>query len=343
MGSLSPIRWNTRRAIPEEAMLTRRTALMAMGALGARMPTSSLIGRAAGGAAPPLTSPAFELPHGACDAHVHIIGDPAQFPMASDRDYTPPPATASELLRLQRFLGLDRVVIITPAIYDADNAATLDAIGYLGQDRARGVGIVLDNVSPHKVDAMAEAGIVGFRVFLDAGGVFDAAVAAKRLAFKFDVARRRDWHLDIISPPDIVAAMRAQLESSPVPVVFDTFGWVAGGIEQPGFDALVSLLKSGRAYIKLSEPYRLSKDPDYRDLTPVVRALVAANPDRVLWGSGWPYVSGGAPGAARTNISPGLPVDAGHLLNVFAGWVPDPEIRNKILVDNPTRLYGFRS
>ncbi|HLZ07211.1 MAG TPA: amidohydrolase family protein, partial [Chloroflexota bacterium] len=102
-------------------------------------------------------------------------------------------------------------------------------------------------------------------------------------------------------------------------------------------------VKSRRAYVKLSEPYRLSKKaPEYGDLVPVVRALLAANPDRLLWGSGWPHVdSTPVAGRSNTDLAPNLPVDTGHLLNLFASWVPDAEIRHTILVKNPARLYGF--
>jgi predicted TIM-barrel fold metal-dependent hydrolase len=113
-------------------------------------------------------------------------------------------------------------------------------------------------------------------------------------------------------------------------------------VEQPGFDSVLSLIKSGPAYVKLSEPYRLSKKgPNYSDLAPVVQALLAANPDRLLWGSGWPHLSGAVPGRPKTDITPDLPIDAGQLLNGFAAWVPDVETRRKILVENPARLYGF--
>lgn len=326
-------------------MLTRRTSLKTLGVLGATMSTSlSFVTGTPPAAAKPLTYPNFDIPQGACDTHVHVIGDPTQFPMSRDRDYTPATATAGDLLRLQKLLKLDRVVIVTPSVYDTDNAATIDAIRQLGQERARGIVLVSDSILTEDINAMTMAGVVGFRVFLDAGGAFDAAVATKRLKAKFDIAKRRGWHLDILSPPDLVAALKPQLDLSPVPLVFDTFGWVAGGIDQPGFDSLLSLVKSGKAYVKLSEPYRLSKmSPDYPDLVPLVRAFVAANPDRVLWGSGWPHVSGGAPGAKASDISPNLPIDAGHLLNLFAGWVPDAATRHKILVDNPARLYGFQS
>jgi len=262
--------------------------------------------------------------------------------MSPDRDYTPPPATADELKEMLRFLNFDRVVIITPAIYDTANSATLAAIRQLGKDRARGVAWVAEGTPSKVLDSMAENGIAGIRVSLYQGRGVTAESIAKRLQAKVDLAKKHRWHLQIATPPDVIAAVEAQLASSPVSVVLDTFGWVEGGVAQPGFNAVLSLVKSGKAYIKLAEPYRLSKQgPDYSDLIPVVQALVGANPDRVLWGSGWPHVSGSAPGRGKEDVSPDLPLDSGHLLNLFAAWVPDAETRDKILVDNPARLYGF--
>lgn len=190
---------------------------------------------------------------------------------------------------------------------------------------------------------MMKGGITGMRLFLGGAGVFRPAAAAKHLQTAIDLANVRGWHLDISAPPDVVAALAPQLAACPVPLVLDYFGWVAGGVQQPGFEAVLSLVKSGRAYVKLAEPYRLSKKaPDYGDLIPVVRALLAANPDRLLWGSGWPHVdSTPVAGRSNTDLAPNLPVDTGHLLNLFARWVPDAEIRRTILVENPARLYGF--
>ena len=262
--------------------------------------------------------------------------------MSRSRDYTPPPATADELREMLGLLGVDRVVIVTPDIYGTDNSANSAAIRELGHDRARGVAWVAETNPPQALDFMKAAGIVGIRVSLYEGKGFDAAVAAKHLQAKFDLAQIQGWHLQFSEPPFVVSALKTQLASSPVPLVFTYFGWAEGGVDEPGFDAVLSLIRSGSAYVKLSEPYRLSKKgPDYPDLVPVVQALLAANPDRVLWGSGWPNVSGAVPGLSVTAITPDLPIDAGHLLNLFATWVPDAEVRRKILVDNPARLYGF--
>jgi predicted TIM-barrel fold metal-dependent hydrolase len=323
-------------------MLTRRRVLTA-GALGASMVAVTHLMRDSAAGPKPKATVTFDIPRGACDTHVHIIPKPEEFRMSPDRDYTPPPATAGEVLEVLRFLKFDRVVIVTPTIYGTDNSSTLDAIRQLGRERARGIALIDETVSPGTLDSMKEAGITGIRLFLYGGGNFNAATTATRLRTKFDLAKERGWHLDISTPPDVLAALLAPLASSPVPLVLDYFGWVAGGVEQPGFEAVLSLVKSGRAYVKLSEPYRISKKgPDYPDLVPVVQTLVAGNPDRVLWGSGWPHVdSGSVTGRAKTDLAPNLPIDAGHLLNLFAAWVPDEETRHKILVDNPARLYGF--
>jgi predicted TIM-barrel fold metal-dependent hydrolase len=320
-------------------MLTRRTVVASIGALCVALPNSR---RVAAAGPTPKTTVAFDVPRGACDAHVHVIGDQAEFPMSPNRDYTPPTATANELLAMLKFLNLDRVVIVTPTVYGTDNSATLAAIRQLGRDRARGVALVDEAASRDLLDSLMEGGVTGIRLFL-AGAVLHPQAAAKRLLTAFGLAKARGWHLDIQAPPDAIAALAPQLASSPAPLVLGYFAWVAGGVEQPGFDAVLSLVKSGRAYVKLAEPYRLSNHPpDYPNLAPVVQALLAANPDRLLWGSGWPHVDSTAPpGRARTDVAPNLPVDAGHLLNLFAQWVPNGETRRKILVENPARLYGF--
>ena len=275
-------------------MLTRRAAVTTVGALGAFSLTTRLTRFSALGRAPTETVD-FEVPRGACDAHVHIISDPKEFPMSPGRDYTPPMATADELLQALKALSFDRAVIVTPTIYGADNSVTLAAIKQLGRDCVRGVALVDETTSSRTLDLMMEAGITGTRLFPYGGGVLDVPVAAKHLKFGFDLAERRGWHLEISAPPDVIAALLTQLRSSPVPLVLDAFGWVAGGVQQPGFDAVLSLVNSGRAYVKLAEPYRLSKKaPDYQDLMPVVQAFLSANPDRLLWGSGWPHVDSAA-------------------------------------------------
>jgi predicted TIM-barrel fold metal-dependent hydrolase len=323
-------------------MLTRRE--MMAGAAGVCVAASGWDGARAEGPKP-KTKVTFEVPRGACDCHVHVIGDPEKYPMFSGRNYTPPPATADELLALQKTLGLDRVVVVTPSTYGIDNSATLDAIKQLGRERARGVVVVDPSLSADQLAAMAKAGVSGIRVNLEQAGVFDPAAAAKRLQTGFELAKAHNWHVQIYSRPAVIGAVASELQSAPVPLVFDHFGGAdsAAGVQQPGFDTVVSLVKSGRAYAKLSGSYRASKQaPDYPDVLPLAKALLEANPDRLVWGSDWPHPdSVVTPNRKATDTAPYYPLDDGHLLSLLGTWVPDAGTRRKILVDNPARLYGF--
>ncbi|HJS85393.1 MAG TPA: amidohydrolase family protein [Acetobacteraceae bacterium] len=330
-------------------MLSRRQGLRLAATLGAAAKFGAAApSRAAGAAtaeAPTVKTPvAFEVPQGACDCHVHVF-EPARFPYWAGRAYTPPPATATELLAFEHALHMDRVVIVTPSVYGTDNAATLDGMRQLGPQRARGVAVIGEATSPAELDALARAGIRGVRVNLEQAGVFDPEASAKRLDATARQIAGRPWHLQIYSRLSVIAPLKAQLASLPVPVVLDHFAGAraALGPQQPGFDAVLDLVRSGKAYVKLSGAYRASdKAPDYPDVAPLARALISANPDRLVWGSDWPHPDAAAvPGRKPTDIAPALPIDDGRVLNLLAEWAPDPAIRARILVENPARLYGF--
>lgn len=325
----------------KHAGLTRRTILTATGVVGVQTASFALPSDSSGHILPRI-APRFAVPLGACDSHVHVVGDRRQFPMSPGRDYTPPPATADQLRAMLDVLHLDRAVIVTPTVYGADNAATIDAIKRIGQARARGVAIIDSGASGSSLDALAAAGIAGVRLFLG-GDMTNTRAAADHVRHQARIAADREWHLDIAASPDIMSALVDLFVLYPVQLVFDYFAWLADGPGQAGFETIISLIKSGRGYVKLAEPYRLSKRlPDYANLIPLVRAFVTANPERVLWGSGWPHVdSGNVPGRAKVDIAADLPEDAGHLLNLLAAWVPDEASRKRILVDNPARLYRF--
>jgi predicted TIM-barrel fold metal-dependent hydrolase len=129
-----------------------------------------------------------------------------------------------------------------------------------------------------------------------------------------------------------------------MPVVFDHFGGTAAapGVTQPGFGSLLELLKSGKAYVKISAPYRSSdKAPDYPDVAPIAKAMVAANPQRILWGSDWPHPGVPVPGRSNSEITPFFKIDDGQILNLLPTWAPEAATRKTILVENPAKLYGF--
>lgn len=292
------------------------------------------------------TTPDFAIPPLACDCHTHIYGDPGRFPLSPERVYTPETVLPEQMTAFHRSIGMDRVVIVQPNTHGTDNATSLYGMRARGAN-ARGVALIDDLTSDQAIEALSQAGMRGARINLRLRAGDDNDVAQGRRQFR-DMAKRLEkhhWHLQVFAGIRVVAGIADLVRESPVPVVFDHFGGIeaALGLEQPGFADLAEVVGSGKAYVKLSAAYRCSAQaPDYPDVTPFARVLIAANPDRILWGSDWPHPTGATPpGRAVTDVTPMLRVDDVRLLNQLAIWEPDPEIRRKILVDNPARLYGF--
>ena len=303
--------------------------------------------RAAGlraAASQPATPVDFAIPVGACDCHTHIFGDARRFPFVADRVYTPGSASIAEMRALHRSLHMDRVVIVQPSVYGTDNACTLDASRQLGS-RARAV-VVIDDATPGAaLDRMHGAGARGVRINLATFNQTSPAVARQRLQRAVEQLKGRPWHVQIYATLPVIEAIKDQVMQSPIPVVFDHFGGAQAstGTAQAGFDSLVGLVRSGKAYVKISGGYRSSSlRPDYADVAPLAKALIAANPQRILWGSDWPHPdSVRVEGRATTDITPLIQIDDGRLLNQLPFWAPDAALRRTILVDNPARLYGY--
>jgi len=292
----------------------------------------------------PKTAVSFDVPQGACDCHVHVFGTAAEFPFAAGRAYTPPPASADDLAALLDALRLSRVVIVQPSVYGTDNSCTIDGMRRLG-GRARGVAVIDDKTSNKALDDMHRAGIRGVRVNLETSGQTDPAAARANLLAAAERVVSRGWHVQVYTRLSVVSAIRPVIEAGlPVPVVFDHFGGAqaAAGVDQPGFADLLALVKSGRAYAKVSGNYRSSEQaPAYADVAPLAKALIDANPDRIVWGSDWPHPHHPLPGAGVEQIAPLFDIDDGLALNQLRAWVSRTSLRRKILVDNPARLYDF--
>lgn len=296
---------------------------------------------AVGAATTVKTVISFDVPRGACDCHVHVL-DPEHFSYDCGRIYTPPPASIDDLRNLQAALNCDRAVIVAPSVYGNDNSCTINAVRQLGA-RARAVVVIDETTTNAELDEMTIAGVRGARLNLETTGDTDVIKAARNLHAIADQLCGRDWHIQFDTRLSVIAAMKNDIAALPMPVVFSHFGRAraALGPDQAGFEELLDLVRSGCAYVKISAPYRTSdRLPDFPDVTSLAQALVAANPDRVLWGSNWPH-----PGRAATStaIAPPYPNDDGYVFNLLQKWVPDTAIRKKILVDNPAQLYGFEA
>ena len=320
-------------------MLTRREILVgaiATGAVASARPLSAKPSQ-------PSTPVNFDVPAGACDCHTHIHGDPEKFPFFAGRVYTPETALPEEMAALHKALHIQRVVIVTPSVYGTDNSATLYGMKARGAD-ARGVAVIDDKTPDSQLDAMAQAGVRGIRLNLATGGINDPAVGRQRFTNAVERVKSRNWHVQMNTNLAMIAAIKDAIAAAPVIVVFDHFGGAQAelGPQQPGFADLVALVRSGRAYVKISAAYRVSKLPDYSDVAPLAQALIAANPDRVVWGTDWPHPDAVTPpGRKPTDVTPLLQIDDGRVMNLLPVWAPDPTIRKKILVDNPARLYTF--
>ena len=320
-------------------MPTRRQMLLAAAA------TSLAPRLALAKASQPATAVNFDVPAGACDCHTHIHGDMREFPMFAGRVYTPEPALPEEMAQLHKALRMQRVVIVTPSVYGTDNSATLWGMKARGNN-ARGVAVIDDKTPESELDAMARAGIRGIRINLATGGAApDPAAARKRFQAAAERMQARRWHIQMYVTLPVISSIKDLVLASPVPVVFDHFGraQAALGVGQPGFADLVELLRSGKAYVKISGAYRVSHQaPDFADAAPLAKALIAANPERIVWGTDWPHPnSEPMPGIGPMDVRPFFSIDDGRLLNQLPLWAPDAAVRKQILVDNPTRLYGF--
>jgi predicted TIM-barrel fold metal-dependent hydrolase len=271
----------------------------------------------------------------ACDTHAHVFGPAAQFPYAGDRSYTPPDAPCDKYLGMLDTLGFARGVLVQGSAHGRDNSAMLDALAR-HPDRLRGVAVAAADTPPAELGRWAALGVRGLRFnhfFRDGqlhyrGGV--PLEAARALA---PLMRDLDWHMQLWIDVKDLPETAPVLKSLALPVVIDHMGRTdaRAGTDTPGFQSLVRLLGEGGCWVKLSGAHRVSSNaPDYPEARPFHAALVRANPDHLVWGTDWPH----------PRIEGEMP-DAGHLLDLFQQWTPDAAIRDRILVANPARLYGF--
>jgi predicted TIM-barrel fold metal-dependent hydrolase len=324
-------------------MLSRREVLI--GAATAAAATFARGGASVfASASQPSTPVNFDVPAGACDTHTHVFGDPQRFPFATARAYTPEQASIAEMRDLHTALHTERVVIVHPSVYGTDNSCTLDGMKQLGSI-VRGIAVIDEKTPESALDEMDRAGMRGIRVNLETTGQSDPAVARQRFQEAVDrIKRRSKWHIQVYTRLSVIEAIKDQVAAAPMPVVFDHFGGAqaALGVNQPGFDTLLNLVRSGKAYVKISAPYRSStKPPDYADVAPLAKALIGANPQHILWGSDWPHPASPVAHRPVTEVTPLWQVDDGRIFNQLPLWAPDERVRKIILVENPAKLYGF--
>ena len=276
---------------------------------------------------PNPTKPHYVLPPGACDAHCHVFGPGAKFPYAPNRSYTPPDAPKEQLAALHEFLGFSRAVLVQASCHGTDNSAMCDAIA-ASNNTIRGVAMVGFDVTDAELERLHANGVRGtrFNFVAHLGGAPDLKV------IEAVVARIKplNWHLQVHLDAEDILTYRDFLLGLDIPFIIDHMGRVVAknGLDQKPFKLLLDLMKEERVWVKVSGSERVSSTgKPFHDAMPYARALIAAAPDRVLWGTDYPH----------PNVKE-MPND-GEQVDLFALTVADEALRRRILIDNPTKLY----
>lgn len=280
---------------------------------------------------------------GVCDTHVHIL-DPDRFPFSAQRRYTPGSARVEDLIRLHDAIGIERVVVVQNSVYGSDHRCLLDALTRLGPARARGVATLSEVTTEQEIAELHDAGVRGSRLNLEVSRNRDtdsAEVLLRRAAARLPSG----WLLHINASLSVIASLVDVVQTLPSPVVLDHFAHseAALGAGQDGLAEIIDLMRSERAFVKLSAPYQISRQPGYGDILPIVRAFVEAAPGQVMWGSDWPHTSGTSrpPEQPVDFVEPFRIEDDADNLGLLAAWVPDPAVRRRILVETTAIVYGF--
>lgn len=283
---------------------------------------------------PPAPQPPKQrAPQGACDAHVHLLAGTHEFPLWDGRVENPAPGPdLAGWLALYRShldtLGFSRGVIVHSILYGTDNSVTVEAVRRMGAG-FRGVGLLPDGATDAQIAQFAAWNMCAVRLNYVHGGVLSwegARAMAPKLA-------NHGLHIQMLAHADRhIAELADDVRALPVDVVFDHIGWPADDLtpQSAGFQALCALLAEGKAWVKLSALYRMSDSP-YDAQDALVAKLIAANPERCLWGSDWPHLM----------LADAKMPSAAALLDAFDRVVPDEATRQKILVDNPAALFRF--
>jgi 2-pyrone-4,6-dicarboxylate lactonase len=280
---------------------------------------------------PSPSKPKLRLPAGAWDTHCHVFGPQKRFPYVAGRP-APADAPKEKLFTLHAHIGIERCVIVHTSNHGFDTRATEDALNAKGGSY-RGIALAPVSVSDEDMQRLDALGFTGVRFhymghLAKGDSIEDVIAFAPRLA-------RLGWHLEIHMESGLIASMEPHLRRSAVPVVIDHMGRIdAGlGVGQPAFEHLLELMRDDRFWVKVSGCDRASRaGPPYADAVPFARALVAEFPDRCVWGTDWPH----------PNHAPPVP-DDGALVDLIAEIAPTEAQRQKLLVDNPRRLYATKS
>lgn len=281
-------------------------------------------------------APAYAAPPHACDAHFHVFGPPGRYAYGTDIRYTPPHEPLEKYLPLARRLGFERFVFVQPSAYGFNNDCMIDAMRATDPNIRRGiVDIDETTISDRELSDLDDLGVRGIRVNVspvrkpEAGLVQSMLPRIGRLAA---LSCELGWHLDFLAPGWLVSELMPTLRELPVQFTVAHFGLFPAkdGAAQPGFREFLDLVADGskRCFVKFTGVYRFSTAPGFVDVAPFAQALIDRAPDQLIWGSDFPHLS------FHDRVG------TIQLYNLLGTWA-DAATRQRILADNPARLFGF--
>ncbi|MEK6244945.1 MAG: amidohydrolase family protein [Pseudomonadota bacterium] len=289
-------------------------------------------------------APSQPLPAHAADCHMHVFGPFGRFALAAERAYNVAEAPLAAHEKMKRAVGLERTVLVQASGHGTDNRALLAALAQLGP-RGRAVAVVEAETPKRELEQMHGAGVRGLRLNFQTLRERYSGDAGQWLARFEGLAAPFGWHLQLFCDANMLAGMEFILLQSKTAIVIDHMGLpdAAAGVAQPGFQTVLRLLRSGNVWVKLAGADRITRSTgNLRDAIAFIRALAAAAPERLVWGSDWPNIGFHSRQLVHDDaILPYRDLDAGELLDILTEAVPDASTRRAILADNPQRLYGF--
>ena len=231
---------------------------------------------------------------------MHIV-EPDKFPLHADAKYKPHPHTLADAKTFFDKFGIQNMVIVQPSIYGNDNSCTLQALKELTPKHGRAV-VQFDpkTVTDRELQQWHDLGTRGVRVNLvSVGREMSPPELRQELGEYAKRIRPFDWVLQLYIPLKMCKALQDVVPDLGVKVCIDHFG--SPSLPDPydpskaikpyellGFESLVRLLQK-QTWVKMSGQYRISKDPEYRDLDALGRELIKEAPNRAVYATDWPH------------------------------------------------------